>query len=90
MSPRLWYVDPFVSYTTRIGPTRKLTARRNVRNALNRRELLAASITSSTSNRVDLTDPRVAYYGWSDANELPTVFQLQDPREVSFSVSLEF
>lgn len=90
MSPRLWYVDPFVSYTTRIGPTRKLTARLNVRNALNRRELLAASITSSTSNRLDLTDPRVAYYGWSDANELPTVFQLQDPREVSFSVSLEF
>ena len=90
MSPRLWYVDPFVSYTTRVGTNRKLTARLNVRNALNRRELLAASITSSSSNRVDLSDPRVAYYGWSNPDELPTVFQLQDPREVSLSVTLEF
>lgn len=89
-SPRLWYVDPFVSYTTRLGPSRKLTARLNVRNVLNRRELLAASITSSTSNRVDLSDPRVAFYGWRNAEELPTVFQLQDPRELSFSVTLEF
>ena len=56
----------------------------------NRRELLAASITSSSSNRIDLSDPRVAYYGWSNPDEVPTVFQLQDPREVSLSVTLEF
>lgn len=86
---RLWYLDPFASFTSRVG-TRKLTARLNVRNLLNRSDLIAASVTSSSANRLDLADPRVAYYGWSDPNRLPTVFQLQDPREVAFSVSVEF
>ena len=65
-------------------------ARLNVRNLLNRSDLIPASVTSSSANRVDLADPRVAYYGWSDASRLPTVFQLQDPREVTFTVTVDF
>lgn len=87
---RLWYFDPFVSYTTRLGQGRRLTARLNVRNVLNENDLLAASITSSSANTINLNDPRVAFYRWANANVIPTVFQTQDPREIAFSVTVDF
>jgi hypothetical protein len=74
----------------RVGQARRLTARLNVRNVLNENDLLAASITSSSANAINLNDPRVAFYGWTNANVIPTVFQAQDPREIAFSLTVDF
>lgn len=87
---RLWYFDPFVSYTIRAAKDRRVTLRLNVRNALNERKLQAASITASSVNAIDLKDPRVSFYGWTNANAIPTVYQAQDPREVAFSATVDF
>ncbi len=87
---RLWYFDPFVSYVMRAGKDKRVTLRLNVRNVLNEKKLLAASITSSSVNAIDLKDPRVSFYGWSNANVIPTVYQTQDPREIAFSATISF
>lgn len=87
---RIWYFDPFVAYTTRIGKDRRLTARVNVRNAFNRNEFIGASITSSTANAINVNDPRVSFYGWTNPNLITTIYQVQDPREVTFSLSVDF
>ena len=87
---RLWYFDPFVAYTIRVGTGRRITARLNIRNVLNENDFMAASSTSSSANAINLNDPRVAFYGWTNPNVIPTVFQTQDPREIAFSLTVDF
>ena len=87
---RAWYFDPFLSYTTRFGRDKRLTARLNIRNVLNQDDLIIVSSVSSTANAIDVNDPRVSSYGWTDPLNIPHVAQVQTPREFTFSVSLEF
>ena len=65
-SQRAWYFDPFISYTTRLGKDRRLTARLNVKNVLNLDDITAVSKISSTANTINVNDPRLTYYGWTD------------------------
>ncbi len=86
----LWYFDPFLSYTTRIGKERRLTARLNVKNVLNRREMIITQKYSSSTSLIDVNDPRLVYYGWKDPNAIPSLAQVQDPREIALSLAIEF
>ena len=47
-------------------------------------------ITSSTANNIDVKEPRVSFYGWTNPNLVTTINQVQDPREVAFSVPVDF
>lgn len=87
---RAWFFDPFLAYSTRIGKDRRLTSRLNVKNVLDQRDFIPASIVSSSANAIKVNDPRVAYYGWTDPNRIPTIYQTQDPREIALSLSIDF
>ena len=62
----------------------------NVKNVLDQRDFIPAGIVSSSANTINVNDPRVAYYGWTDPNRIPTIYQTQDPREVALSLSIDF
>jgi hypothetical protein len=86
----MWYFDPFLSYTARIGQGRRLIARLNIRNVLNRRDMIITQKYSSSQSLIDVNDPRLVYYGWKDPNAIPTLAQVQDPREIALSIAIEF
>jgi len=85
-----WYLDPFVSFRGKLGKKQDYTIQLNVFNALNNNDLIVNLISASSANKVDVNDPRFTYYGWSNPQAIPAIFQVQDPRNIQLTVKLDF
>lgn len=89
-SPEQWYFDPFISYRLKLGPMRDVAIQLNAFNVLNNDKIYMNGISASTANRLDVNDLRFTYYGWTDAQAIPAVMQVQDPRTVQLTVTVNF
>ena len=89
-SPSEWYFDPFVSYRGKLSDRLGLTVQLNVRNVLNNDDLIPNNVSASTASVVNVKDPRFTYYGWTNPQAIVSAAQMQDPRSVQISVSVDF
>jgi hypothetical protein len=89
-SPSEWYFDPFISYKGRLSERLGLTVQLNIRNVLNNRELIPNNVSASTSSVIDVNDPRFRYYGWTNPKAIVSAAQMQEPRAVQLSVTVDF
>jgi len=87
---REFYYDPFVSYRGSFRNGMKYTVQLNINNLLGTDDLVMIDTSSSDRNRVNLADPKIAYYDWTDSTSIPMSYQIQDPRSYSLTFTLNF
>lgn len=87
-SPEQWYFDPFVTYRGKLKNGYTYAIQLNVYNATKVNATDVIGIYASTASKLDVNDPRFAYYGWNDPLNLPLTVRVQDP--ISAQLTLRF